>query len=233
VRIEVKARNFESDAVLVGMPPLSEYAPALTARIKKESLRVINAPGHLSHVNLLIVDREHRLAGTPVQEVCLHLLTPEMKRALLGTPYREVFLTTTVKELGACFFPLKVLFVASEGFLLNRALHEFYHSAGVLSWDEEVEVYAAFLRQRGAAAGVAVRRGGRLEMLFGNAGFSITENGVQIHDYADHPLPPTRAPSPQPTSCNLLSHKFLEFFENWSGQKVFTSGLAYPIAQQA
>lgn len=66
VRIEIKARNLKSDAVLVNTPPLSEYAPVLAARIDKESLSVVNAPGHLSHVNLLIMDREHRLGGTSV-----------------------------------------------------------------------------------------------------------------------------------------------------------------------
>jgi hypothetical protein len=228
-------RHFKSEAILVNTPPISEYAPSLAARISKESLRVASSPGHLSHVNLLIMDRDHRLSGTPVQEVCPHLLTPGMRTALIETPYREVFLVTSVEQRGNCFYPLRLLFVASEGFLLNRALKEFYADVGRpdWDWDEEIEVYGEFLRRRGATVGIAVRNDGRHEVLFGNAGFSVSEKGVHIYDNADHPLPRTRPPAPRPENCRTLSPEFLQFFDGWSRRKFFTSGLAYPIAKQA
>ena len=235
VVLEIKARNIKTEGILVDMPPLSEYAPLLTARIGKESLRVASAPAHLNHVNLLIMDRDHRLSGTPVKDVCLHLLTPDMKRALIETPYREVFLVTSVQERGQCLYPLKLLFMTAEGFFFCRALDEFYANGQVrgLRSDEGVELCAEFLRDKGLAVGVAVRPSGRLEALFGNTGFSLTEDGLDIHDYHDHPLPATRSPAPSSESRTLLSPEFLRFFEEWSSRKSFTSGMAFPIAKQA
>jgi hypothetical protein len=158
-----------------------------------------------------------------------------MKEALIKTSYREVFLVTSVREPGDCFYPLRLLFVASEAFLLNRTLIEYYASTESVDWgwDEEIEVYGEFLRRRGAAAGIVVRHSGRLEVLFGNAGFSVTQKGVDIHDYHDHPLPPTRPPSPRPESSKLLSPEFFQYFDEWSRQKFFTSGISYPVAKQA
>jgi hypothetical protein len=226
--------SWKTEAIFVELPPLSDYAQLLSTRIRKESRKAFaSAPGYLSHINLLIVDRDDRLGGTSVQEVCRHIFTPDMKRALIETPYREVFLVTSVKERGECYFPLRAVFLMSEAFGFNRALDTFYTDTGIHSWDEDVELCAEFLKRRGADVGVAVGRHNRLEVIFANAGLAATDERVEVFDYFDYPLPVTRPPAPTPESCKLLTPEFFQFFDDLSLRKFFSSGLAYPIAQQA
>jgi hypothetical protein len=215
-------------AVLSELPPLSEYPGRVAARVRVKSAKLGSAPRNLSHVNLIMFDRDYRLGGTPVEEFYRVILTPDLKRALLGTGFREVFLVTSIKEREQCYFPLRLLFLSAETYQLFAALREFY---GEANWDEAVELTAALLRRRGGAVGINAERADRVEALLGNTGFSSTEEASNIRDYADFPMP--RARPPAPTRAHLLSPEFVSFFDDRCLRNFFSCEFAHDVVEVA
>lgn len=215
-------------AVWSELPPLSEYPGRVAARVRAKSAKLGSAPRNLSHVNLIMFDRDYRLGGTPVNEFYRVILTPELKRTLLETGFREVFLVTSVKEREQCYFPLRLLFLSAETYQLFAALREFY---GEANWDEAVELTAELLRRRGATVGINAEREDRVEALLGNTGFSSTEEGSNIRDFADFPMPRTRPPSP--ARAHLLSPEFVSFFDDRCLRNFFSCELAHDVVEAA
>jgi hypothetical protein len=132
-------------AVVCKMPPITEYPGMVAERLRSKSSKLGSAPRALSHVNLIIFDRDCRLGSTPMNDFYRLILTPELKQALIETGYREVFLVTTVKERNQCYFPLRLLLLSAETFQMMAALREFYEK---VTWDEAVELCAELLGRR-------------------------------------------------------------------------------------
>ena len=218
----------EMKAVWSELPPLSEYPGRVADRVRVKSAKLSSAPRNLSHVNLIMFDRDYRLRVTPMKEFYRMILTADLKRALLETGFREVFLVTSVKEREQCYFPLRLLFLSAETYQVFAALLEFY---GEASWDEAVELTAELLKGRGGAAAINDERADRVEILLGNTGFSSTEEGSNIRNFADFPMPRTRLPAP--VRAHLLSPEFVSFFDDRCLRNFFSCELAREVVEVA
>ncbi len=221
----VKAR--EIPCIRRMIPSIDEYRRLLIAAISSKDAKHARYDNQLAHINLILVDHVRPLACNKREHFSSLVLDESIKAAVARSRFREIFLITMIDKANV-YVPLVSLCLLSEFYMLCNAIIEYCPDQEPESERGILELFAQFLRARGFAAMVHACEG-NTEVLLGNTGLLLSENGVVIHDYRDGPLPKSSPPPKPGDPLWLITESLLIAHARIQQEAVFESPLVFDV----
>jgi hypothetical protein len=209
--------------VMYKSPSVAEMVRRVISIIENKSDKFLSYLSGLSHVNLIICNREDTFFPLDIPGFHRYFITDPLKRALARAPFREIFFISEMKDRTRYYFPLKLCVLFSEFVMFRGAFYSIYQP---LDWmdkeDRMMNLFALVMQRRGYPV-YLFNHGGALEVVLGQASLRLNGEGVQLSDYRDIELPLSLLVHPKiPTE--MIS--FHEYYLHWSKGQAFESGLA-------
>ena len=233
-RINILARDgtekaSDVPAILQKIPPIEAYARKLADVIEHKNSKLPEyIRGDLSHVNLIVMDREDRLHMAPPETLYEYLFVPEINKVLSHTDFREVYLVTRVAPDRRICIPLRMVLLVSELYLFHGMLRERHPTLKFSSMQAELLLFAAFARMRGLEVGIAHTKQGEIELILGNSGVRMGEDlKIGIFDYADFPQPAVSESVIVAENASCLDADLLHYYEDYRSRNTFVCGIVF------
>ena len=159
--------------------------------INHKSVKYVAYDTRLGHINLIIYDMENRYQTLQREDFYQYFYNYNLFSTIKNSPFREIYLITKFRDNKQFYFPLKLILLMSEVYLLNGFLVENKeYSAPFNDLKDEKIIYSFFLSQ-GINAVSLIEDENNTELLYGNYGILIDDKGnkITLHDYAENPLP--------------------------------------------
>ncbi len=223
--------SFKEEGLLRQLPSIDEYVKKISELIEHKNKRYKNYITGLNHVNLIILDGERRLLGTPKDAFHHLFFQSELEKTLMSADFREVFFVTELGEFDASknvYIPLKMLFLVAEIFLLNYILVKEYPDTLMTPL-----LCAEYLLWRGAKDIYFKRASDGFEIGYGNSGIFISNDeseGINIRDYSDFALPGDFTSITTSRASSFLDDTFLRSFEKYKSDCVFSMELCFDVS---
>jgi len=213
------------------LPPVAVYARQIAASIMEKSAEASGYQSGLSHVNLIVIDRENRLRELHREHLFRHIFIPEVNEAVARTLFREIFLITGVRDGSQVVIPMRQALLMAEYWLFADVVRARLPELEVESDREVLEWFAAYLRLKGIPATINDATEDPAEVFLGNSGLCISgEETAAIHDHADYPLPCGTERTPDEVRLGkFLDDDFMKFAAEYSS----THDLVAPITYDA
>jgi len=221
----------KTKAIIEKLPVLSDYTAMVAETIKEKSDALADYRADLSHTNLIISDDSRGLSTVGVEHFATLMLSDLVRGAISASGFREIHFLTAMRGNKEVYFPLKQLILLRDLFLFKGALVEFAkeHARVLLSEPDEMFLYAWHLQWLGFHPTLLTTPRGS-EVLLGNSGALVENEGVVVHDYTDDAMPTGTEPLPPSPDFQRL---FPEAYSNFVANHMFTSGLAYSAITKA
>jgi hypothetical protein len=173
--------------IITPRPTLEERRRSLAHAIRRENEKHAAYRDKLSHMNLIIYDHNPNDNGVKDEYPSEDVLGDEVHSVLAESASREIFLVNRYRGGAHGYRPLRMLSLLEQFRLfVETAESEFFDS------DDLSRIVVAFrdmMRHRGFAIGM-VESDGALCAIHWGVAITISVDGIQIHDFADHPVPP-------------------------------------------
>jgi hypothetical protein len=214
--------------ILAKAPSLEECAASVANMIRTKDIKLDTAFSRLSHVNLLLYDRENVLRPlTPsvfYSQYCVEVL----REALFACRFREVFFVSRFSS-GSAYVPLKMLVTIAEFFFFQAVLQTPQYRDSVDSVKVLMEMFTAYLSERAVSPTQLRQDDSGYEAIYGDTGIHLTnELSIQIRQYYDLPLPGDRR-TILTEVAPWLSASFRKTLAAFRSDYTFSLDLAFPI----
>jgi hypothetical protein len=214
-------------------PKVDEYIEKITELIESKNKRFSSYIDGLSHINLIIYDCGHRLAGAPSDKFHYFFFKPKLENALLDSKFREVFFVTEVgpfPETKKVYIPLKMLFLVAEMYRFNHIVVTNYSKETKQITKKEPQFVAEYLKWRGAKDVMYKKETNGYEVAYGNSSIFIDkDNKISMRDHNDYELADDYAVSNDAKMQNFFDDKFKKCFDEDCRTQIFTTELHFPI----
>jgi hypothetical protein len=220
----------DETAVLRGRPPVEAYVDRLATLIRNKDSKFARYKHGLSHVNLIVFDHETLLSEVPRENIGSYLLTPELKNVLANTQFREVYFVTRVAAAQQVYIPLRMLLLASEAYLINRAFSKFWPDLEFSSLDSELRFAVTCMNRMGIPALISHALTDQVEIVLGNSSLTVQSGShVAIKDHSDLPIRTSRVDLEDLEHNHALTGGFMKFLLDYSSQNAFVAGIAFDV----
>lgn len=218
--------------ILQEQPKVEEYVENVAKLIDRKNKHFDSYLDGLNHVNLIVYDREHRLAGTPSDKFHNFFFKPKLEKVLLESKFREIFFVTEIGTFPSpkkVYIPLKMLFLVAEIYRLNHIAATHYPIEVKKLEKKEAQLIVEYLKWRGAK-GVAYKiEPNGYEIAYGNSSVFIgKDNKVNIKDHNDYDLSNRYRISNNKTLYEFYDTKFKKHFDKSLVTHIFTTELHFP-----
>ena len=183
---KVKSENVPG--IVTPRPSLEERRRSLANVIRRKSEKHDAYRDGLSHVNLIIYDHHPNDITLKDEYPSEDVLGGEVRSELAESPFREIFLINQYRDAAYGYRPLRMLNLLEQFRLFVETLE-----AEFLDEDDLDRVVVAFrdaMFHRRFAVDIVEADGCLLAAHWGLA-VSISVDGIRMHDFADHPIPPS------------------------------------------
>jgi len=127
------------------------------------------------------------------------------------------------------YVALKALFLISGFYMFYWAQNEYQADREYDCIRAELELFVAFMLQRGVSITFAETADEGTELLWSNCGILVNDSGIIVRDYADYALPPSIDSSNKGAHGSLLDPTFLAFLEAFTKRNRFESDMAFDV----
>ena len=207
--------------------PLAQHLSAVAGVVRQKSAKARRYLSGLSHVNLIIVDRDGIVQPIPKEYSTKELLIPQLREALLDTPFQEVFLVSLVHDQRV-FRPLQMLILVEKFRLFVGALGTCDLGPASLDFQDVVPLFGHVMKDLGMAISLALNSDGTWCAVYRGSGIFHSGNETRILDFGDHDPPPAvKLPtSPLSPEGTLAFHAH---FAEIVRANTFVTELAIPV----
>jgi len=215
--------------ILQELPSVGNYVKMITEQIMRKDKKLVGYNRTLAHVNLIILDREHRFSMVPIPEYFRYLYTETLQEALYKTSFREIFFITTLKENRRVYIPLRMTLLVADLYMFRQVLVNYFPEKARVSSNEFMLLFARFMRYKTGNSRYRVNNG-RVEVVWGNSGVALGKTSNSIFDYHDQPLPAdTIKPNLQGIVRFFSSSKFKTSMTDLLEKGTFSTQLAIDV----
>ncbi|MBN1459592.1 MAG: hypothetical protein JXA57_08640 [Armatimonadetes bacterium] len=221
----------ELDGVIQAVPTVDQWVDKVADLVSRKNERFADYTAGLDHVNLIVMDRENRLARLPAEDFHTFFFTDMLVKALLDAEFREVHLVTTLgpsESAKRVYIPLKMVFLVAEAYLLNQIMVSEYPTEAHRF--NGAALFAEYLRWRGAR-GVRYAQAPRpYEVVYGNCGLSVSEKSeVRIYDARDGRWPSDLLSPGDSELAGFFNSQFREHHSRLMDTHTFSSQLYFDV----
>jgi hypothetical protein len=183
--------NREIEGNIQDLPTKDELINMVTEIIINKCNKYDNYDRQLGHINLIIYDMENRYHSIQRKDFFLCFFNEKLVSSIKNSPFREIFFVTELSNNKQYYFPLRLIFLISEIYLVNGFLiNNKQYSLPFTNDKYEIIIYSFFLGQEIVTASLIESDSG-IELTYSNYGIRIDDktNSPILIDYADYPLP--------------------------------------------
>ncbi len=207
--------------------PLHQHLSAVAAVVREKSAKAKHYLSGLSHINLIIVDRDGIAQPIPGEYSTNELLIPQLREALLEAPFLEVFLVSLAHDRRV-FRPLQMLILIERFRLFVEALETFDPGSAPLELHDVVPLFGHIMKDLGMRMGLALNSDGTMCAVYGGSGIFHSGNEIKILDFGDH-HPPPAVELPKSPLGPERTLAFLKHFSDIVRDNTFVTELALPV----
>jgi len=183
--------NREIEAIGKKLPENDEVINMLCETILGKFEKYNNYDPNLGHINLIICDMENRYRSVRCEDFPLNILRHKLLSKIKNSPFREIFFITEFSDNKQYYFPLRLIYLLSECYLINKFFVENkQYALPYKDYKDEIMIYSILLLQ-GVNSISLVMNKNNIELLYSNYGIQIDDNsnGITFIDYSELPLP--------------------------------------------
>ncbi len=210
--------------IIQELPKPIEYIKIICNQIEMKNSKIENYDNKLGHINLIIYDTENRLFEIKKDDFYKYFFTDNLVNTIKKSLFREIYLITTVEKGKQCYFPLKLIYILSQIYLLNGFIVK---SEGKLKIPQNVtdeEILLKILHIQDVKDSYITRFNDKYEIIYSNYGIIINNetNNITVHDHNDLPLPERIYFQKQ---TDYFDSKILKEYEVYKEKNTFKFGL--------
>jgi len=209
---------------------IEEYRTRLCQRIKSKSESLKGYDTRLSHVNLIIHDKEGLFSSKEKNDLFELIFSSKVCSQILLSNYQEIYLITDIKSKKRVYIPLKMTLILSKIFSFDSIAANVLKLKGV-SIDKYHDYMLEYLSFEGFRNLREVRHEMNIEIIYGGSGILI-KNGKEITvlDYNDFSTNPS-AKAVVPKKC-FITPEIRNSIDEHNKEIFFKIGLAFAITEE-
>lgn len=198
-KLEVKELTVQSqnksdrkiEGIIQELTKPEEYISLISNLIKNKNEKFLQYSKKLNHINLIIFDIENRLFDISKKDFYYYYFKDNLIKSIIESKFREIYLITTVERNIRMYFPLKLIFLLSELYLLNGFLVKNKEEVDDFKGLNDLEIFAEHLSVKGVKDNIYILYNNKdTELIYGNYGVIITKKkSINVHDYNDYKIP--------------------------------------------
>jgi len=220
-----KVRNFEG--IIVKLPNLEEYRSTIINCINTKNQKYKLYNKSLNHINLIIYDNIKPMIKLENKDFYKYYFTNTLIDAITKSQFREIYLITQIKN-GAYYYPLKLLYLISELYLLNGFIwnSNLYNNLKELN---DLNISSNYFYKIGVEDFLIIFKKNEVkELIYSNYGIKITENNeIRIKDYNNNYFP--KEVKKYNLNENLISDDFIIEYNNFKKNNTFETEIGNKI----
>ncbi|BAX96077.1 hypothetical protein MSTE_00742 [Mycobacteroides stephanolepidis] len=203
---------------VTGHPSL---AALLAQRIQDKDARAANYKPGLTHVNLVINDRTHRVLSPPAlgdDYPVTTYLSADLRAALSGSRFHEVHLVSQDSKGNETVRGLRTLMMVEAAYVFLEAVKATVGAPHECSDEDSHLLFIAACERQGFTLHYVDDESG-VHAQFGSVGVQFTDSGIKLFDgYYRAPQTPTDRPAStlDPELTEQIVGKYVEFAETGS-----------------
>lgn len=181
----------EIEGIIQELPPKDDLINMITEIIINKCKKYDNYDEKLGHINLIIYDMENRYHNIQREDFYRYFFNQDLVSSIKNSPFREIFFITELSNKKQYYFPLRLILLMSEIYLLNGFLTKNKHYLLPSNEYKDEKIIYTFLLGQGIHTASLIESEHHIELLYSNYGVLINDksNSITLHDYAEYPLP--------------------------------------------